>query len=446
MRILRLVPYMYLNDRPAFQRNNNGFGRSVWDISRYCAALGEEVSVFTYVPTEAFSLAGVSFMGLDLSRVISHVRPYDCPEALRILRSYSSDSRGIVAKMKYVLKQCTKGYLADQIGQGKFDVIHVHGVTLDTVPLLDAAIEADVPMVVTMHGMYSLGAPSVTWFNPVLEKLLVEYLNYQGICITTVSSGIRDTIIDRFDIGKPERIKVVLNGVECDNFKSSESKEILRKQYELSSEKTLLLTVGSLTRVKNQHLVLEGLLRVPQEIRERLHYLIVGDGPEENYLQELASHNRLTCVQFLGYRDGKELTDIYNLADAFIFTSPAIGYPRMFLESFSAGTPVLAFSDLAGLNDVYSSEAMELIRGRSAQAVSDAILRAISTKWDREAIRRHAQNFSWSQIAKGYRAVYENEIALKECRRQERQQEAYKNITEYLLHRAACVSESERET
>jgi len=446
MHILRLVPYMYLNDRPAFQRNNNGFGRSVWDISRYSAALDEEVSVFTYVPTEAFSLAGVSFMGFNLSKAISHVRPYDCLEALRILRYYSHDSRGIVAKMKYVLKQCSKGYLAGQIRQGQFDIIHVHGVTLDTVPFLDAAIEANVPMVVTMHGMYSLGAPSATWFNAILERLLVEYLNHQGICITTVSSGIRHTIIDSFDIARPDRIKVVLNGVDCDKFRSSDPKEVLRKRYGLLSEKAVLLTVGSLTKIKNQHLVLEALLQVPENARECLHYLIVGDGPEEHYLREFVQQNRLTCVQFLGYRDGNALIDIYNLADAFVFTSPAIGYPRMFLEAFSAGTPVLAFSDLPGLNDVYSSRAMELIRDRTAQAVSDAIVRAVRTRWDREMIRCHAQNFSWSQIAKDYRAVYENEIALKRCMRQETRQEAHKNVTEYLLYRMAHAVESGRET
>lgn len=69
---------------------------------------------------------------------------------------------------------------------------------------------------------------------------------------------------------------------------------------------------------------------------------IVGTGPKENELKEFVESNYMRKVEFLGYKRGKELSDL--VANAYFVIVPSEWYennPMSIIESYSVGTPVI---------------------------------------------------------------------------------------------------------
>ena len=69
---------------------------------------------------------------------------------------------------------------------------------------------------------------------------------------------------------------------------------------------------------------------------------VVGTGPKENELKAFARDNNMQHVEFLGYKRGKELTDL--VSNAYFVIVPSEWYennPMTIIESYSVGTPVI---------------------------------------------------------------------------------------------------------
>jgi len=69
---------------------------------------------------------------------------------------------------------------------------------------------------------------------------------------------------------------------------------------------------------------------------------VVGTGPKENELKAFARDNNMQNVEFLGYKRGKELTDL--VSNAYFVIVPSEWYennPMTIIESYSVGTPVI---------------------------------------------------------------------------------------------------------
>lgn len=69
---------------------------------------------------------------------------------------------------------------------------------------------------------------------------------------------------------------------------------------------------------------------------------VVGTGPKEGELKAFARDNGMKNVTFLGYKTGKELTDL--VSNAYFVTVPSEWYennPMTIIEAYSVGTPVI---------------------------------------------------------------------------------------------------------
>ena len=69
---------------------------------------------------------------------------------------------------------------------------------------------------------------------------------------------------------------------------------------------------------------------------------VVGTGPKEEELKAFASENGMKNVTFLGYEQGKELTDL--VSNAYFAIVPSEWYennPMTIIEAYSVGTPVI---------------------------------------------------------------------------------------------------------
>ena len=92
----------------------------------------------------------------------------------------------------------------------------------------------------------------------------------------------------------------------------------------------LLVSVGRISREKG----LDDLIPLQWEY----DIVVVGDGP---YRTELES--KMRNAQFVGYKSGPELADLYQQADVFVFPSRTDTFGLVMIEAMSLGTPVAAY-------------------------------------------------------------------------------------------------------
>ena len=74
----------------------------------------------------------------------------------------------------------------------------------------------------------------------------------------------------------------------------------------------------------------------------RCRLKVVGTGPKKDELKTFAKENKMNNVEFLGYKTGKELTDL--VSNAYFVIVPSEWYennPMTIIEAYSVGTPVI---------------------------------------------------------------------------------------------------------
>jgi glycosyltransferase involved in cell wall biosynthesis len=143
------------------------------------------------------------------------------------------------------------------------------------------------------------------------------------------------------------------------------------------------LIVSALVPYKRLELAIDAFRRRPERL------LIVGTGPEERRLRERASPN----VQFLGGVSQKELLALYQRCRATLL--PGVeDFGIAPVESQACGRPVVAFAEGGALETVRDGETGVLFAEASPEALSDAIDRVSSLRFNRNALRSWALGFS----------------------------------------------------
>jgi glycosyltransferase involved in cell wall biosynthesis len=143
------------------------------------------------------------------------------------------------------------------------------------------------------------------------------------------------------------------------------------------------LVVSALVPYKRVDLALEAcrIARVP--------LTIVGDGPERARLEAAAGAN----VTLLGRRSNEEIRALYRAAAVTLLPGEEdLGIVP--LEAQACGRPVVALARGGALETVVPDTTGILVEEASPAAFADAIDRVITTRFDRSAIRRHAEQFS----------------------------------------------------
>lgn len=97
------------------------------------------------------------------------------------------------------------------------------------------------------------------------------------------------------------------------------------------------LFFGRLSYEKGVKTLLEAFKKMPQ-----CRLKVVGTGPKEDEMKQFALDNSMENVEFLGYKQGKELTDL--VSGAYFVIVPSEWYennPMTIIEAYSMGIPVI---------------------------------------------------------------------------------------------------------
>ena len=145
--------------------------------------------------------------------------------------------------------------------------------------------------------------------------------------------------IDRFgkDIVRQQNFKVINNGINVDKYKYSEEKHNeLKKSFGMQN-KIVFGHVGRFSQEKNHKFLIDLFYEIQKRMDEAI-LVLVGRGHLEKEIKEQVIVRGIeNKVVFLGVR--KDVPDLMNLFDAFIFPSLFEGFGIVGIEAQAAGLP-----------------------------------------------------------------------------------------------------------
>lgn len=387
-----------------FSRNLSGYARSVWDISRSSAANGNEEYLYTFDNRDKKTLETVKIISNNIFSFFKYVNLQTIKYTFfLIVNFFNFKNRSYKERLYYIFSNFTQGYLNEIIRETKPDIINIHGLTFSTLPFISAAINQKVPFVVTLHGL------NINRKNNNLEKEFeiksIESLNKSGVYIILTGSRMLTDIKKNCQLTDDSLFITINEGIDKTSFEKYDKKTVMR-EYGIEGKK-ILISVGALTEDRNQIALVSAISELKQSTKDKIKVFIIGKGNmEDSILREIKNKNLSDIVELTGYLKQKDISKYYSIADITIVLSKVEGFGRPILESYLYGVPVIAFSDLDAVNDLYKEGCMFKIERSGTQEVAKNIEAILKKDTDKTRITEFANSMSWNVTIEKYQEIY----------------------------------------
>jgi L-malate glycosyltransferase len=298
--------------------------------------------------------------------------------------------------------------MVDVVKYENLDLLHVHyAIPHAMVAYITKKILLTegryVPVVTTLHGTDITLVGSNRVFAPV-----VEFSINKSDGVTAVSNSLRDDTYKYFKINKD--IKVIYNFIDFNRFRKT-NKEHFKKIIAPNDEKILVHT-SNFRKVKR----VEDVIYVFQKVYEKIpcKLLLIGDGPERQYLEELCRQIGLCHeIRFLGKQDAVE--ELLAIADLFIIPSANESFGLAALEAMACEVPVIS-SNVGGLPEVnIHGQTGYLCDIGDIDSMANYAIELLSNDEKLQQFRKNAleqaQRFDIENILPHYEAYYEEILA-----------------------------------
>jgi len=264
---------------------------------------------------------------------------------------------------------------------------------------------------------------SGSWLGLTLKRLLgIPYINYiHGEEVTTdsayrlfgrrrrqylqhadavvaVSKFTRRALIENMGVA-PQRIELIVNGVDVERFRPGPKSPTLIERYGLSG-KQVLLTVGRLVERKGVDTTIRALPQV-LTLCPDVRYLVVGTGEYLPRLRALVDELSLADhVIFAGRVFRDELVAHYQLCDLFVMPNRELanhdteGFGLVFLEANACGKAVISGRSGGVVEAVRDGETGLNVDGDSVDEVADGITRLLRDEDLRGALAARGLEFA----------------------------------------------------
>ena len=208
--------------------------------------------------------------------------------------------------------------------------------------------------------------------------------------IIAVSEFTRQALIQQMQVD-PEKIELIKNGVNLQEFRVMQKRQDLLGRYQLNGKK-IILSVGRLVPRKGFDHTIKALPAILKKCPEAM-YLLIGTGEYKEELERLAKDNGVEDkVIFAGRISEDELTDHYNLCDIFVMPNRELanhdteGFGLVFLEANACGKAVVGGRAGGAVEAVRDGQNGLLVHGEDIDEIAQAISKLLTDDDFREQI------------------------------------------------------------
>lgn len=289
-------------------------------------------------------------------------------------------------------------YLVKTVGEIAPQIVHTHSLRPD---IISASRLSAWRRVTTIHGNLqaayrdSYGSRLGTTFAS-RQLGAISRLEKKIACSRSVYNLYASIIPD---------LECIPNGVDVNIFHPvrHEQQVAIRKVLDLPQDKTLFITAGALTNLKDPHTVVEGFLK--SNIQHNAILVVLGAGPLENKIKAACARNN---IYFRGFVEN--VNDYYKASDYFISASTSEGLPNAALEAMACGLAV-CLSDIEPHKELFASSSPgKLFKVGSAEALANAIdlltMENYDARYNDDAVEIISSMYSAKIMAKKYERIY----------------------------------------
>jgi glycogen synthase len=292
------------------------------------------------------------------------------------------------------------------------DVAHAHTWYADMAGLWIRTLHR-IPLCVTLHSMEPLrpwkadqlgsGYLLSSW----IEKTAVEAADR----VIAVSQRMRDDILAHFEV-EPDRVVVIHNGIDPDQFRRTEARDVLARR---GVREPYVLFVGRITDQKGIFHLLEAAPKLPAGVQVVL-CASAPDTPEIEARLRRAVPEHPNVVWIGEMVPVPEVVQLYSHAAVFVCPSVYEPFGLINLEAMACETPVVASAVGGILEVVEDGHTGVLVQPGRPDDLAAAIRRLLEDPARGRAMghagrARVEAQFSWASVAARTRDVYADAIA-----------------------------------
>lgn len=292
------------------------------------------------------------------------------------------------------------------------DVVNIHGIGDLACRCARVCQSRGITLVATNHLQTGkVLSPEIGYSKA--QAMADEFYNIVRTNIIAVSSGVKNKLLEDYSYMVNEDITVILNGTDY----KVEYKNNLNLPMQKDNDCKLLLCVGTLIPRKNPLQIVRAYLLLPEYIKKHIKIVFCGKDCMDGQLQEMINDDHVDKnIIYAGMLDHSKMNEYYSMADGLIMTSLSEGLSLTMLEMMAYGKPVVTFSDLEGVSDIYTPEAVCCANDRTDEALAKAIIEWYKKEWNDDVICQHAKYFNLDRMARDYIEYYKR-IIIRTCKK-----------------------------
>ncbi len=254
----------------------------------------------------------------------------------------------------------------------KFDVINTHFV-VPSGPLGYVISKLfGIPNVLSLHGgdIYD-PSKKISPHRSRFFKSVVRFLLNRADVIVAQSSNTRNNAIEYYAPKKEIQIIPLA-------FHPPVIPKTSRKKLGLHEKDFICITIGRLIKRKSIDILIRAIALFDNPA---IKLLIMGDGPEREYLEslvkELSLHDR---VQFMGFVADEKKFAYLSQSDLFVLTSMHEGFGIVFMEAMYCGLPIVATNHGGQVDFLIHGENAMLINVGDVEKCAESIMKFYNDK------------------------------------------------------------------
>jgi PEP-CTERM/exosortase A-associated glycosyltransferase len=261
---------------------------------------------------------------------------------------------------EFALIRALEARVRGRIASWRPDVVHAHSPMLVGIPALRAARRAGLPLVYEVRDLWENASVDRgkfaygSWQYRLAQRLESGVLRHSD-AVVTICEALKQALLPR--VGRPERLRVVPNGVDAGSFTPGLSGERVRECWRLVGKK-IVGYIGTFQPYEG----LELLIRAMPQVRKRVsdaHLLIVGAGGVEEVLRREAAGME-AFITFTGRVPHQDVQPLYAACDVLAYPRVAtrtteLTTPLKPLEAMAMARPVVV-SDLPAMRELVDEE------------------------------------------------------------------------------------------
>lgn len=279
-----------------------------------------------------------------------------------------------------------------------FDLIHAHFAWSAGFVGKKLKEKYNKPLIITGHGydVYYLPFKNFDW-----RRRMQSVFNAANFVITVSKSNYLK--LKKLQINSI--INIINNGYDEKLF-FPKIQKICRKSLKIDQNKKILLSIGSLEKVKGHSYLIEAMSIINKTHKNILLY-IIGDGALRYQLQKQIVNLKLgNIITLLGSKKREDLIDWINCSDIFILPSISESFGVVQIEALACGKPIVATKNGGSEEIIISNNIGILCKKQDITELSNAIEKALIKKWNSKYLITYSRKYQIKNICKKIVDVY----------------------------------------